>query len=340
MSFATTWLKNIFFFPLEIIYGLIVWIRNLLFDYKILKIRKFSTPILCVGNLSAGGTGKTPHVAFLLQNFLRLRKRIAVVSRGYGGNYGGYPLQVRTDEENAAAVYGDEPVYYAKNFPVPVYVGHDRSLAVEKCIAEQHPDLIISDDGFQHRWMGRSVDMVLIDSTDTKTGLIPRGRLRENFSSLRRAHFVVLTKTNLLDSLQLQKWTAFLERKGFSIDKKNLFISQSHIDEIKIFRGITPAPEQGSVFLASSIATPGSFYQMLQSKFKIVHHFSYPDHYHWQQKDVDQIESAALQKNIKDLLVTEKDAVKLDSLVFRYLQVHVVKLKLVLQPEIPYEQFF
>lgn len=332
------WFKNILCWPLEIIVLLVIFVRNLLFDLKILKTRQFSTPIVCVGNLSMGGTGKTPHVAHLIQNFLGLKKRVAVVSRGYGGTYGGYATKVNVDEESAAAIYGDEPVFYAKKFSIPVYVAHDRSAAVELCISQEHPDVIISDDGFQHRWMGRSTDIVLIDSTDTQTALFPRGRLRETFSSLRRAHFVVLTKTNLIDSALKTHWLEVLETKGFSLNQKNLFVSQFHIKSIDIFRGVTEVAESSRVFLASSIAVPGSFAQTLQSRFEIAHHFSYPDHYQWQQKDIDKIEAQAVKNEIKDLLITEKDAVKLDTLVFRYLQVHVVKLSLSLQPELPYDK--
>ncbi len=327
-------------FPLEAVVFLVITVRNLLFDFKILKVRRFSTPIVCVGNLSGGGTGKTPHVAYLIQNFLRLKKRVSVVSRGYGGIYGGYASHVRSDEENAAAIYGDEPVFYAKTFAIPVYVAHDRSAAVEMCISQQHPNVIISDDGFQHRWMGRSTDIVLIDSTDTQTALFPRGRLRETFSSLRRAHLVILTKTNLINATQKTHWMTILEKRGFSLDKKNLFLSETFIDSIDIFRGVTALVESTRVFLASTIAVPESFSQILQARFKIAHHFSYPDHYQWQQKDIDRIEAQAVKNQIKDLLITEKDAVKLDTLVFRYLQVHVVKLGLSLQPELPYDKFY
>ncbi|MBY0384663.1 tetraacyldisaccharide 4'-kinase, partial [bacterium] len=180
--------------PFSVLFFAIVFFRNLLFDYGIFKIKKFSTPIISIGNLSMGGTGKTPHSAYFLTKTLRFKKRVCVVSRGYGGHYGGYATRVDLEKDNAAHLYGDEPVYYAKNFSVPVYVAHDRCAAVELAIKDMQPEIIFSDDSFQHRWMGRHKDIVLLDCTEENLCLFPMGSLREPLSALKRAHFVILTK--------------------------------------------------------------------------------------------------------------------------------------------------
>lgn len=332
--------KLLFLFPLEALFFMVVLVRNFLFDYGLFKIKKAAVPVISVGNLSVGGTGKTPHVAYLIQQFLRIKKRVCVVSRGYGGHYGGYAARVRLDLENAAHLYGDEPVYYAKEFSIPVYVAHERSSAVEKCIADEHPELILSDDSFQHRWMGRSKDIVLLDSNDQNLRLLPVGRLREPLSSLRRAHWVILTKTNFIDEGAKKKWLDLLAQKGFSFEKKNLFLSQYQVKKISLFRGITDVVENSKVFLASAIAQPESFRELLCKKFQIEKQFAYPDHYFWQQKDIDSIESEALKLGITHLLITEKDAVKMDLLVFRFLQVHVVSLSLKIEPPLDIEKLF
>lgn len=324
-------------FPVSILFFLIVYFRNLLFDFKILKIKNFSVPIISIGNLSMGGTGKTPHVAYFLNKILRLKKRVCVVSRGYGGHYGGYATRVDIEKENAAYLFGDEPVYYAKNFSIPVYVAHDRCQAVELAIKDMQPEIIFSDDSFQHRWMGRHKDIVLVDSTEENFNLFPMGPLREPLSSLKRAHIVILTKTNFGEKNKKDFWIDKLKKFGFSTVNKNLFFSNYFIERIDLFRGVTTLNEGETVLLASSIAKPGSFFDLLKEKFKVQKHFKFKDHHSWQQKDIDAIEFYASKNNIKKLLITEKDAVKMDPLVFRFLQVYVVKLTLNLEPSIDYD---
>ncbi len=325
-------LKSVVLFPLEVLFCIVITLRNFLFDAGLFKVRSFDVPVISVGNISVGGTGKTPHVALLVESFLKKKKRVGIVSRGYGGHYGGYATRVRADVENAAHLYGDEPVYYAKGLAVPVYVAHDRSAAVEKCIAEEHPEVIVSDDSFQHRWLGRAKDIVLLDSTDQNLRLLPLGRLREPLSSLKRADWVVLTKTNFVNQESITKWLDLLKTKGFSPETQNLFLSRYEIDKINLFRGTEEWTEGTSVYLASTIAQPQSFKQLVEPKAVIKKHFVYPDHYYWQQKDIDQIEAQAASEGIQHLLITEKDAVKMDLLVFRYIQVHVVSLALKIDP--------
>jgi tetraacyldisaccharide 4'-kinase len=331
-------MRQIFLAPLAFLFGCIVWVRNFCFDQGFFKTKKWNKPIISFGNLSMGGTGKTPHVAFFAQGFIAQKKRLCIVSRGYGGQYGGYPTRVQAEIENAALIYGDEPVFYAKNLKIPVYVSHDRSAAVEKCLSEEAPDLILSDDSFQHRWMGRTQDIVLLDSTDYNFSLFPLGHFREPLSSLKRATGVILTKVNLISESEKENWLRLLDSQGFSVQRGNLFLSRYIIECVDMIRGIQPLQFGSSVFLASSIARPETFKQMLQDKFKIVKQYSFTDHHHWSQADVDQIESDAVKEQVKDLIITEKDFVKIDHLIFQYIQVHVTKLQLKIHPEINYEK--
>jgi tetraacyldisaccharide 4'-kinase len=323
--------------PLTILFYVITTVRNFCFDKGLLKVRRFAVPIISVGNISVGGTGKTPHVKKIVEILQRHKKRVSIVSRGYGGNYGGYATRVLPDSENAASLYGDEPVFFAKNLTAPTFVAHDRSTAVELSIQQAHPEVIVSDDSFQHRWMGRSLDIVLLDGTDQACWLMPVGRYREPLSSLRRAQIVILTKTNLISLEQKKSWLERLQKFGFSLKQGNLFESAYAIDEITLFRGVDVFSEGESVFLASSIARPESFFKLVENRCRVVKHFAYKDHYVWQQKDVDAMEIAAVDAGIKTLLITEKDAVKMENLIFRYLQVHTVKLGLKFEPELEYE---
>lgn len=325
-------------FPFELIFGILVGVRNFIFDKGILKTVTFSRPVTVVGNLSVGGTGKTPHVFWLAQELKRQKKKVVIVSRGYGGQYGGYPTRVDASLENAAAVFGDEPVFYQRNLEVPVYVAYDRALAVALALQEESPDMVLSDDGFQHRRMGRKTNIVLMDGTETNTALLPRGRFREPLSSLKRADFVILTKVNLATEQQKTIWLARLEKYGFSLDKKNLFLSEIKIASLDIWRGVGELRGQEKVFLASSVARPETFYQMLQGPLSIQKHFIFSDHFLWTQKEVDRIEAEAVQQGVKNIVVTEKDAVKLDPLIFRYLQVHVARLELKVTPTFPLEK--
>jgi tetraacyldisaccharide 4'-kinase len=329
---------KLFFFPFMVIFYIVVYFRNLLFDIGILKVRRFSVPVISVGNLSVGGTGKTPHVKKIVELLQKHKKRVSIVSRGYGGNYGGYATRVIAEKDAAASLYGDEPVFFAKNLSVPVYVAHERSAAVELCINNEHPDIVVSDDGFQHRWMGRAVDVVLIDATDENCWMLPVGRYREPLSSLKRARYVFLTKGNLASAKTKSQWYERLERIGFSRAKKNLFVSDYTIHSIELFRGVEPLVNSAKVFLACSIARPESFYRLV-NQGQVVEQFISKDHYIWTQNDIDAMEVRALDRGVKDLLITEKDAVKMESLVFRYLQVHVVKMELKVEPELTYEAF-
>lgn len=319
---------------------MIVTLRNGLFDLGLFKSKKFPLHVISVGNLSVGGTGKTPTVAAVVEHLLQKRKRVAIVSRGYGGVYKEEAVRVNVEQDRATELYGDEPVWFAKKLGVPVHVGRKRSLAVENALRFDHPEVIVCDDGFQHRWLWRNKDIVLIDCMEANSHLLPRGRFREPLSSLKRASIVILTKTNQVSPQQLLFWKSKVEQFGFTIERKNLIAAQHRLGKMELVRGVESIDKNDQVLLASSIAQPSSFSDLLSGPYNIFHHFCFKDHFAWNQDEVDKIEKYAVDHRLKHLVVTEKDFVKLEDLVFKYVNLHVAVLEMVFSPGFENDTFF
>jgi len=326
--------------PLSRAYGGVVGLRNKLFDRGIFKERRYEVPVISVGNLSVGGTGKTPVVAHFVAQFKSAGKKVCVVSRGYGGSFKQEAARVDLTQPWCAALFGDEPVWFARYLDVPVYVGPERRKAVELCIEEQDPDVIVADDGFQHRWLARDRDLVLLDATEKSPALLPTGRFREPLSSLQRADYVFLTKTNLAGAEQTQYWIKKAGEQGFSSDNHNLFVIEYELASFKSLGAHKAFPKGESVMLASAIARPQSFEQMVAREAKIFKHFIYSDHHPWSQEDVDKIQKTAEAEGCHTLVVTEKDYVKLSDLDLSGLTVFVAALAITLHPPFPYEKLF
>jgi tetraacyldisaccharide 4'-kinase len=326
--------------PLSKVYGGAIGIRNKLFDSGVFKEKRFQVPVISVGNLSVGGTGKTAVVAHFVAQFKSSGKKVCIVTRGYGGSFKEDAARVDVTVPWSAAIYGDEPVWFARFLDVPVYVGPERSKAVELCLSEQTPDVIIADDGFQHRWLGRDRDLVLLDATEKSPALLPMGRFREPISSLKRADYVFLTKTNLAGEEQTKFWLKMAEEQGFSSDNGNLFVIEYELGNFKSMGVHKHFPGGESVLLASAIARPQSFEQLVSKEAHVLKHFIYSDHHPWSQDDVDKIAKFAKQSNCNALVVTEKDYVKLSDLDLSSLIVFVAPLEITLHPPFPYEKLF
>ena len=201
------WIKNeknyikYLLFPLATIYRLIVFWRNVLYNHNFFISRKLPAKIISVGNITTGGTGKTPAVIFLTQHFLQKQKKVAILSRGYGRKTAG------TQEVTNGKVihgdwlnFGDEPYLMAKKLPgVPIVVDENRYRGGLYIVEKFRPDIIILDDAFQHRALERDVDIVLINAHDQESNhkMFPHGFLREPIKNLKRANFIFLSKTNL-----------------------------------------------------------------------------------------------------------------------------------------------
>src|SRR5690242_13205615 len=176
--------------PFSVLYGAVAGARNTLFDRGLLKPQRLKGPVVSVGNISAGGSGKTPFVILLGELLEARRIPFDVLSRGYGRQTTGVR---EVDPSGSAQDYGDEPILIARRLGVPVVVGESRFAAGRYSEKHWAPRLHLLDDGFQHRALHRDFDIVLVSSVDATDKLLPVGRLREPWTALSRANAIVLT---------------------------------------------------------------------------------------------------------------------------------------------------
>ncbi len=303
-------LKTLLFYPLSLIYGLAVGIRNLLFDKGILSQHETSLPTLVVGNLHAGGTGKTPMIQWLLSRVSDLHP--AVLSRGYGRSTKG--LRV-VDVHDDARLCGDEPLEIKQAFPeVPVVVCENRLHGIA-FIEKQFPAcrLVLLDDGFQHRQLKPGLAWVLMDyqSLLKPMKLLPLGNLREPLSSLKRAQFLIITKCpeTLDENLVRKKTKAFPAPVAYSkIDYGNALVHAHNRQETLG----TEKLKNKTVYCISGIANPAALHQYLEKISGKLHPLVFPDHHEYNKKDESRFLEFHNNETAQHLFVcTQKDAVKL-----------------------------
>ncbi|MFN4855010.1 MAG: tetraacyldisaccharide 4'-kinase [Bacteroidota bacterium] len=303
-------LKFLICYPLSLIYGFVISTRNLLFDIGVLKQTETRLPTLVVGNLSTGGTGKTPMIQWLLSQLSDLHP--AVLSRGYGRSTKGLRM---VDTKDDAILCGDEPLEIKQAFPeVPVVVCENRLSGIA-FIEKQFPAcrLVLLDDGFQHRQLKPGLAWVLMDyqSLLKPLQLLPLGRLREPLSALKRAHYVIITKCP----------------DGYDMNLSREKISPCHIPIVhsKMAYGNTlvhacnkddsitsESLKNRLVYCISGIANPDALLQYLEKISGKLYPLTYPDHHAYNKKD--EAEFLQLHKNEAAqhvFVCTQKDAVKL-----------------------------
>lgn len=289
--------------------------RNFLFDRGLLKSQKSPIPTLVVGNLSVGGTGKTPWVEFLVRQ-LRDEVKLATLSRGYGRKTTGF-LQVLPN--SAAAEVGDEPLQLYTNFKgaVPVFVGEDRVGATQK-IKQLLPNLqlLILDDAFQHRKLNPDFRIVLtpFDSLFSKDYLLPMGRLRESRAGAKRADIVVVTKCPSELSLEEKNRLKQSISPYLNAGALLLYSSTSYGEPYQVAGPVRTSFT--SVIALAGLADNGPFFSYCKQQFSLVDTFSFSDHHAYNPEDAEKIVEVLGQEKGQNavLLTTEKDAVKLKSL--------------------------
>lgn len=293
--------------------GFITKIRNQLFDKGFFKSSEFDLPIINVGNLAVGGSGKTPHVEYLIR-LLKEEFKVATLSRGYGRNTKGFREVSSTD---LASQSGDEPLQIKKHFPnINVFVGEKRVEAVSQLLFEYSDiEVILLDDAYQHRAIKAGFNILLTDYSKifTEDKIMPAGRLREHPRGAQRADLVIVTKCPLdLTPAKQQIINAKIKPYTQSII---LFSGIKYKDSlIPVFNKNTEITQGLNIVLVSGIAKSLGFEDYVKTEYqpKEFEHFNFRDHYHFKQSDLSRIEEKFNTfADPKIILCTDKDAVRL-----------------------------
>jgi len=303
---------RILLFPFSLFYALVVILRNWCYDKKILASAQFNLPVICVGNLAVGGTGKSPMVELLIRT-LKHRFEVAVLSRGYKRKTRGYAL---ADAHTTALDIGDEPMQFHSKFPeVAIAVGEERIVAIPQLLHDR-PDTraIILDDAFQHRAVRAGLNILLTDHSNlfTRDWWLPSGDLRDAPSGYRRADIIVVTKCP--ESLTED------ERRAIKIEINPLKHQQVFFSSIQygqpyhITKGNTTViNDKMEVLLVTGIANPAPLKKWLNDKAGSYYELAYSDHHIFSIDDLNYM--IRRYNNIaepnKIILTTEKDAVRL-----------------------------
>ncbi len=306
MSTLRKWL-----FPFAPLYGAIVWLRNKCYDWGLFTQVEFEVPILCIGNLSVGGTGKTPMTEWLLDYFAG-RKKVAVLSRGYGRKTKGFRW---VDPGDSALDVGDEPLQIARKFPgITVAVDGNRRRGIAQLISKHKPDLILLDDAFQHRKVLPKISLLLTtwNSPFSEQGYLPSGDLRDHKSQVRRADAVLVTKCpELPDSKTAGQ---FRERLGLAQAVPLAFATLSY-GQIRDSQGKPVSPEvlkKIDLTLVTGIARPEPLVSYLKEQGLDFTHRRFGDHHVFSDQEVKEIQAAG------NILTTAKDATRLDMFLDAY----------------------
>lgn len=294
------------------LYGLAVALRNWLYDAGILRVRKFDIPILCVGNLTVGGTGKTPAVEFLIRE-LKDKYSVAVLSRGYGRRTKGY---LEVEDGSSFLSVGDEPKQIKRHFPdTVVVVCENRRKGIER-IRRDHPDvnLVIMDDGFQHRSVEASENIILADYTRPPYNdrMLPLGRLRDSMSQLYRANFILVTKC--------PPYLSPIDRRIIVKSLRQFPYQSVYFTAIRYepLRPLFPdeaaeAPKPGMKIVAlAAVGNPAPFASELERNYEVAEKLFFGDHHVYRVSEMKKLQ-CLLNDNpgIGAVITTEKDAVKL-----------------------------
>lgn len=308
--------RYILLYPFSKLFGLIVGIRNWLYDRKILPSSDTNVPVLAVGNLTVGGTGKTPFTEFLIES-LQHQLQLAVLSRGYKRETKGFVL---AGAGTGAAELGDEPRQMALKYPgIPIAVCENRSRGIDR-LMELYPStqLIILDDAFQHRRIRPGMSFVLTDyqRLHTRDSMLPGGNLREPARSSRRATALVVTKCPAtIDAAEQQQLIGELKPLPH---QEVYFTSLSYgtIRSLSTPHHQLPLSELSgtAILLVTGIVSPLVLNQYLTPFCKEITSLQFPDHHRFSKRDFENIEStlAAIPHPNKIVVTTEKDAVRLN----------------------------
>ncbi len=308
---------NEWLLPLSWFYGLGVGFRNFLFEVGLLKSRAYKTPVISVGNITVGGTGKTPHVEYLVR-LLQDKVRVAVLSRGYKRKSSGFII---ADKDTPMEQIGDEPYQMKQKFPdVTIAVDKKRTRGIELLTSEESDkanDVILLDDAFQHRYVKPGVNILLVDyhRLIIYDKLLPAGRLREPLKGKNRADIVIVTKCP--KELKPMEFRVITRAMGLFPYQHLYFTTLEYEPLYPVFpnAGCAATPLQLSeqnVLLLTGIASPRQLTEDLSPKVKSLTALTFPDHHQFRHKDIRRLnETFKAMPSPKCIVTTEKDATRL-----------------------------
>ena len=299
------WLRKLLF-PFSAIYYSVTYLRNVLFDLNIIKSSSYNFPVICVGNLNVGGTGKSPMTEYVVK-LLKVRHKVAVLSRGYGRNTKGYILL--SDSCNSIAV-GDEPLqFYSKFNDVAVAVCEDRREGIANLVAEVQPEIILLDDAFQHRKVSPGYSILLTAYGDLFVDdfLLPAGNLREPRLGYKRANAIVVTKCPSEISRKHKK--EIIERLSPKEHQQVYFSRIVYADYVlnALKQRLNLIDQKSHFTLVTGIANPKPLVEFLLAQGLDFEHLNFSDHHNF-----SEIEITDLAKKFR-VITTEKDFMRLRS---------------------------
>jgi len=323
-------LKDSLLWPFSLPYGALAHLRSRLYRRGVLKQRRLNGKVISVGNLTVGGTGKTPMVMWIADRLLNEGKSVGILTRGYRGER--VASSNSNDEGGARTEISSDEVRMLKDrlgASVSLGVGADRFEQGQR-LAKLGVKWFVLDDGFQHLQLARDVDIVLIDATDPFGGgrSLPAGRMRESKTALRRADVIVITRSNYSPAVE-----AALRRDT----EAPIFYARTEFDSI---RGVwserlnEEAARQRKLFAFCGIGNPPQFVADLRDwGFQVSGHRFFPDHHRYTQRDADEVEKAARAVGATSVICTEKDLSKLSNIHWRACDLFVCRISLHIERE-------
>lgn len=304
--------------PAGFLFGMVVNIRNYLYNHGIFKSVRFNLPVLSIGNLTVGGTGKTPHTEYLVR-LLRNNYKIAVLSRGYGRRSSGYQLATPNSTQESI---GDEPFQIHMKYPdVTVAVDESRVEGISKLLTYPNPDAILLDDAYQHRAVTPSLNILIVNYHRSifQDKLLPAGLLREPHNEIRRADIIIISKCP--NDISKDEMSAI--KSGFNLtNRQSIYFTRICYNELVRFNDtshtspISSIGDNTSVLIVTGIASPLLIETELKRYTPHITLISFSDHHQFTDSDIERIdkEFGKLQGESKIIVTTEKDATRLRSM--------------------------
>ncbi len=302
--------------PFAWLYAIVVTLRNRLFDWGVLKSESVGVPVISVGNLTVGGTGKTPLVEYLVGVLVGKGRRVAVVSRGYKRKSSGVVVvsDGTTILANAESG-GDEPVQIATKYRKAIVVVGESRVAAARQAVELGADIIVIDDGFQHRYLKRDLDIAVIDSTRdvTRDAVLPAGRLREPISGLKRADVVAFSKFDetIVGQFMLDERLRPVFSGSYVTYRYRVKEARRANDDCAVSLEVVRTM---SLLAFSGIGNHEAFlYELTKNEFSTASNLRFPDHHCYTEDDVAMVSSLGKAMNVDACITTEKDVSRLRS---------------------------